>query len=109
MTTPFTTTGPVEKSVASATLMETMKNYFEYKAVFLCGIPWIMLHGTPEDYQSIMHRIVDLKALFPDLDWWLNGVEKKVFKMKETVRGSPDIEFWQRMVFSVSLFIQRVS
>jgi hypothetical protein len=103
MTEPFSTSGPIEEAVAAATLMETMKNYFEYKAIFLCGIPWIMLHGSIADYESIQGRLAKLKSLFPDFAWWLDTVARHVGKLKQTIEGNPDVDWWSKTIFKEPL------
>ncbi len=67
MTTPFSTSGEVEKTVMGVTLMESMKNYFSYKCMMLCGIPEITLEGTSQDFQSIIDRMEKLEQILPDL------------------------------------------
>lgn len=52
-TNPFSTTGDVETVASGITLMETVKPYFIYKAIYsLCGIPRIRLTGTGSDWKK---------------------------------------------------------
>jgi hypothetical protein len=39
-----------------------MKSYFEYSVACGCGIPWIELRGTVEDWASIYERAARLAA-----------------------------------------------
>jgi hypothetical protein len=56
MTKRFSTTGRVEATVFQISLMEAMKNYFEYGVELACGIPEITLEGEEADYESILLR-----------------------------------------------------
>ena len=42
-------------------MMGALKNYFEYKVYFLCGIPYITLEGTIDDWKKIRQKIEKLK------------------------------------------------
>ncbi len=50
------------------TLMESMKHYFEYHCMTMCGIPTVTLTGSVADYKSIIERCERLQTLLPDLD-----------------------------------------
>uniref|UniRef100_A0A914VEA9 Uncharacterized protein n=1 Tax=Plectus sambesii TaxID=2011161 RepID=A0A914VEA9_9BILA len=101
MTANFTTTGLVESTVFQISLMEAMKNYFEYKVVLLCGIPQITLEGEEADYKSIITRIDSLIALLPDFEWYLKRVKGHMQKVLASHQGQPDNDWWRRMVRSV--------
>lgn len=104
MTNPFTTTGQVEQTVFHCMLMDTMKNYFSYKVVMLCGIPDITLHGTVEDWRSIVTRLDKLMGIFPDFEWYLNKIKTHVLKMIATLDGNQvDLDFWNTMILDEPL------
>lgn len=104
MSTPFSTTGPIEQTVFNCMLMDAMKNYFSYKITFLCGIPDITLHGTTADWSSVVDRIEKLKKIFPDFEWYLNRVKTNVLIMLDTVSGNKiDLNWWNTMIFDVPL------
>lgn len=99
MTKPYTTTGPVEQTVFHCMLMDAMKNYFEYKVILACGIPDITLHGTIEDWRSIVNRINKLTEIFTDLDWYLNRIKFHVQKFVDIMAGNQtDLTWWNRMI-----------
>lgn len=52
----FSTTGPIEKAASEIVLMSTMKEYFSYVEMTMCGIPRITLLGTREDWVSVRDR-----------------------------------------------------
>ena len=65
----FSTTTILEKTVSHIVLMDSVKAYFKYVAVCGCGIPYIELSGTSEDWQSIRNRVVEFEKF--DLAWWV--------------------------------------
>jgi len=101
LTKSFSTTGRIESTVFSSTLMEDMKNYFDYKAVALCGIPQIVLHGSEEDYKEILTRIDQLEKLFPDLVWWLTKVKGHMTKILQSYQGKVDVDWWNRILTEI--------
>ena len=57
ITADFSTTGVTERITSQITLMETLKDYFEYVVVYLaCGIPTVTLTGTPQDWQKVLEK-----------------------------------------------------
>jgi len=97
---PFSTSGITEKTAFAGTLMETMKHYFEYKFVFLCGIPKIYLLGTVEDYEKIVDRIDQLAEIMSDFHWFLHRIRKRMIRIGETAKGKiQDDDFWSKMIF----------
>ena len=67
MTERFSTTGQVEATAFEISLMEAMKNYFQFYCHTMCGIPEVTLEGNVEDYLSIVDRIDALISLLPTL------------------------------------------
>ena len=64
LTADFTTSTPASRTASQITVMESMKHYFDYEMT-ICGIPQVILHGTPEDSrlggrcrQSLLARYV---------------------------------------------------
>lgn len=89
----FSTTGPIEKAVSGLAFMDCFKSYFKFGLKTLCGIPKIILTGTPKDWKKILERTEKLSQY--DLEWWTNKLlpilEKIVFTSEES---KIDYEFW---------------
>jgi len=100
LTEPFSTTGPIEQTVLDGTLMESLKNYYEYKFSLMCGIPEVILHGTVEDYQSIIERILKFQKLFPDFNWWLEKLVPHIEEIISSIRGKPNKDWWEKICHS---------
>lgn len=102
LTADFTTTTPVTRIASEITLMESMKSYFEYVVMYLsCGIPSITLQGTPEDWQQVLDKAKQLKAYA--LSEWIGELEPILEEFVRAAEGTPNQEFWQKMVKQVRL------
>jgi Domain of unknown function (DUF4419) len=92
----FSTTTPDAQVAFDITLMDAMKNYFDYSMSILCGIPEIRLEGTVEDWQAIEKRAAQLGQY--DLEWWTKDLKPILAEFTQAAKGKPNIEFWDSMV-----------
>ncbi|KAI1342419.1 hypothetical protein F5Y15DRAFT_303641 [Xylariaceae sp. FL0016] len=53
----FSTTERNDEVVASIIMMGTMKAYFSYVCMLMCGLPYVTLQGTREDWQLICDKL----------------------------------------------------
>lgn len=97
ITAEFSTTGVNEHMASQIVLMETVKAYFEYIVMYgVCGIPSVMLTGTPDDWQSVLERTRKLEAY--GLGWWVSELEPILKEFVNASKGKPDSEFWRSIV-----------
>lgn len=89
----FSTTGPLEKIASEITLMEAMKNYFDYRVMTLCYIPRITLLGETKDWENIKQRVLALEEF--DLKWWTDHLAPIVEQFVDASQGKIDTEFWK--------------
>ena len=100
MTADFTTTGPVERMVTQATIMESLKSYFEYIIIETgCGIPQITLTGTTRDWERVLEKTLKLREF--GLGWWVDELEPILKEFIDASKGSPNAEFWQDIVIKM--------
>lgn len=93
----FSTTGETERMVSQVTLMNTMKSYFDYEAIWaVCGIPSITLTGTVEDWNAVLVKTKKLNGY--GLDWWVKKLTPILEQFIKAAEGSPDQKFWQDIV-----------
>lgn len=93
----FSTTGPLERLVSKITLLDVVKDYFDFiHDDFVCGIPYIKLKGTPEDWASMIERIRQFNRF--DLEWWTAQLEPILGEFVEAAKGNPNISFWKSIV-----------
>lgn len=93
----FSTTGTDERITSEVTLMDVVKSYFDYTAVYaVCGIPSITLTGTPDDWRKVLEKTSVLKAF--GLGWWASELEPILKEFVKAAEGHPDYWFWKDIV-----------
>lgn len=98
LTADFTTTTTVSRAASQLTIMATFKDYFDYELIAICGIPQVILEGTPEDWQSIVDRVEWLRRY--QLDWWVDEMLPVLRKIVLAAQGEVDRDFW-RGIFKI--------
>ena len=97
ITADFSTTGTTERIASEVTLMETVKSYFEYIAMRLaCGLPTVTLKGTPQDWQRVLDKTLQLKPY--GLEAWTESLTPILKEFVLAAQGCPNRKFWQSMV-----------
>ncbi|MCR5362372.1 MAG: DUF4419 domain-containing protein [Bacteroidales bacterium] len=98
-TADFTTTGAVERTASQITLMESMKKYFEYvTSECVCGIPYIKLEGTADDWRHVLAKTRRLEAYSFDFGRWTTSIEPILEEFILAAEGKPNQPFWQNIV-----------
>ena len=98
LTADFSTTGITERIASQITVMETLKPYFNYEEIsFLCGIPYITLKGTPEDWEKVLEKTRGLSK-YKAMENWTKELEPILAEFVKAAKGEPDKDFWQDMV-----------
>ena len=93
----FSTTGTDELIASEVTLMDVVKPYFDYTAVYVvCGIPSITLTGTPEDWRKVLEKTRSLESL--GFGWWTSDLEPILEEFVKAAEGNPDYWFWKDIV-----------
>ncbi|MEO1432417.1 MAG: DUF4419 domain-containing protein [Cyanobacteria bacterium J06632_19] len=64
----FTTTTPIIRTASQVVMMDALKQYFDYGLSAICGIPWIIVRGSVDDWKKIRQRVEIIGQY--DLDWW---------------------------------------
>ena len=76
LTPNFSTTTNNSVITCKFTIMSAFKKFFNYRMILCgCGIPYIILEGTAEDYKKIISKANQLKKY--DLDWYINSTYSK--------------------------------
>ena len=61
-----------------------------------CGIPYIILEGTAEDYKKIISKAKQLsKYVF---DWYINRIIPHIEKMVAAKEGKIDVDYFKNMI-----------
>ncbi|CAI2187189.1 12307_t:CDS:1, partial [Funneliformis geosporum] len=98
----FSTTTKNSLTASRIVLLDMVKAYFSYKICTLCGIPKVTLEGTLEDWEKVQEKVIQLRQLNLDLDFWLDRLEPVICKLIETYKGKIDEEFWARIASNES-------
>ena len=101
LTTPFSATTPVEQAVFDCTLMDSVKNYYDFRFCLECGLPEVTLRGSPDDFQQVIDRVNQLRAIFTDFNWWLDQLLPHLQQLKASAEGKPDVDWWQKICHRV--------
>lgn len=88
----FSTTTDMEAAAFDLCWMDAFKDYFEYEMRAGCGIPQIILHGTAEDWSSMVPRLQQIAHY--GLEDWCATLSPILTKVADTAAGNIDREFW---------------
>ncbi len=97
LTANFTTTTQTTKIVSQITVMETVKEYFNYKVMMIgCGIPRITIEGTTQDWENVLTKTRYISKY--KLEWWTSELEPIIGQIIKAKKGNFDKKFWMNMV-----------
>ena len=97
LTPNFTTTDYDSTLVCKISIMGAFKKYFEYKMRLCgCGIPYIILEGTAEDYEKIFEKAKNLSKY--NFDWYINRIIPHIEKMVEAKKGNIDVNYFKNII-----------
>ncbi|RIB16074.1 hypothetical protein C2G38_1970860 [Gigaspora rosea] len=94
----FSTTTSISLTASRIVLLDMVKAYFNFEMVCACGIPKVTLEGTLEDWTKLQEKVIKLRNLNLELDFWLNRLEPVILKLIDTYRGEIDEEFWSKVM-----------
>ena len=97
LTPNFTTTTKDSEIVCKMTIMGAFKNFFDFQLDIIgCGIPYLILEGTTNDYKKILTKCEVLKKY--KFEWYINRIIPCIEKMVEAKEGKVDIDFFKSIV-----------
>ena len=97
LTPNFTTSNYDSKIVCKISIMGAFKKYFDYKMMLCgCGIPYIILEGTAQDYKEIITKSKELAKY--KFDWYINKIIPHIEKMIEAKEGKIDVDYFKNMI-----------
>ena len=108
-TTSYSTTTPLLSTVSNMLLMNTLKEYFSYSMVCMCGIPSIYMGGSQKDwiklkdfynYMKGFFKITELKDWFTHMDIIMNMfIEMRLLSESGTVDATDKMKkMWSRVI-----------
>ena len=97
LTPEFTTTTNDSKIVCKISIIDPFKQFFNYKMMLCgCGIPYLILEGTSEDYRKIISKAKILRKY--DLEWYIDRIIPHIEKMAEVKEGKIDVEHFKSII-----------
>lgn len=91
----FTTSTEVERTAFRITVMDAMSAYFHYSFTVSCGIPEIILEGTPEDWAKIETQAKELSNY--QLGWWTEALQPILNEFTLAANGTFNRDFWVKI------------
>lgn len=96
MTCNFSTTGVIEKMVSQITLMDAVKQYFDFMEMLAgCGIPGVTLEGTPDDWKLLRQKTQKLGEF--GVKQWTDKLDPILAEFVQASEGKPNPDFWWNM------------
>lgn len=92
---PFSETTETAQLCFDLVLMDMVKQYFDFRVCTLCGIPYVTLEGTRQDWQQIIDNIEAFREY--DLGDWVDVMKPVLEKICDSVEGEPNVAFWKDM------------
>jgi len=89
----FSTTTNIHMTSYEVTMLEGFSQAFEYFGDTGCGIPYITLQGTREDWQAIYDRLDKIEEL--GLVVWADELRKVIQQFINVFDDNIDLDFWQ--------------
>lgn len=88
--------------VSEITLMDALKDFFDYEVVSECGIPKITLEGSKEDWERLRQKVQDLNDINAgdklDASWWLDHLTPVVNQIcDDAITRNPNTTFWRNI------------
>jgi hypothetical protein len=94
----FSNSTKTDQVVSHIALMDICKNYFHYMVCCGCGIPYIELMGTVDDWRLIRQKAGALETFCiekdPHLKKWLDALLPALDHFVLAAENKPDICFW---------------
>ena len=88
----FSTTSPIDHVAYQITLLHAQQKGFSYSVESGCGIPWIVLRGTTEDWELIKKKLSILNSL--GMKKWKSSLLPIIDQFIAASKGKADKSFW---------------
>eukprot|EP00730_Choanoeca_flexa_P014386 TRINITY_DN6273_c0_g1_i3.p1 TRINITY_DN6273_c0_g1~~TRINITY_DN6273_c0_g1_i3.p1 ORF type:complete len:284 (+),score=48.39 TRINITY_DN6273_c0_g1_i3:538-1389(+) len=92
----FTTTTATSKVACEIAIMATVRHYFKYVTRCGCGIHFITLKGTHDDWIKVRDKATQLEQF--ELEWWLSELLPVLDQFVAAAQGTVDKDFWRSIV-----------
>ena len=95
LTPNFSTSTKNSVISGKVSIMSSFKKYFRYRGFMaVCGIPYILLEGTLEDWEKILEKLKFLSKY----DFSNKKMEKDIEEIINTKKGKINLDFWRKII-----------
>ena len=99
LTPNFSTTTYDSLIICKISIMGAFKKYFDYTLDLCgCGVPYLILEGTAEDYKKIVSKAKDLSKY--EFEWYINKIIPHIEKMVEAKEEKIDKDYFSNIIQS---------
>ena len=100
LTPNFTTSNENSIIAGKVSIMSTFKNFFDYEMMmFICGIPYIILEGSLNDWENILNKLKFLSKY----GFYITSMEKDIIEIINTKKGKINLEFWSKIIMETKI------
>ncbi|KAH6915754.1 hypothetical protein BKA70DRAFT_469420 [Coprinopsis sp. MPI-PUGE-AT-0042] len=93
----FSTTRHNDIVVSSVLMMATLKAYFDYGVMLMCGLPSVTLEGERSDWVNLLNRVEKLDSFGDEPKAWARLLRPILSRFVSSFDGSPDLNFWSKI------------
>jgi Domain of unknown function (DUF4419) len=94
--TKFSTTTSAGQAAHASVFMDVVKAYYEYEVMTCCGIPWIDITGSKDDWAT-MQRTIEPLLLALKLDAWNADIQTILSHFVRALDMDVDVEHWNKI------------
>lgn len=93
----FSTTTDVDRIATSVALMDAFQPYFDYVMHCVCGIPSVILEGSPGDWTLLKTKVESLDNSDLELSWWTKHLLPLCDQFVRAASGDVDRAHWRNL------------
>ena len=95
LTPNFSTSTKDSVISGKVSIMSAFKKYFKYHvSMTVCGIPYILLEGTLEDWEKILEKLMFLSKY----GFSREKMENNIKEIINTKKGKINLDFWRKII-----------
>jgi hypothetical protein len=101
----YSTTREIDIVASTASVMDTVKKYFTFRACILCGLPKIFLHGGKDDWRKLYHHVSGIAEFmskkeqgYPFKKYIIDNILPIIMKFIDTIDGNVDYKWWSHIL-----------
>jgi hypothetical protein len=89
----FSTTNTNISACYTITMMDAFSEKFNFNVMTACGIPYIVLEGSPSDWKWILENLPKLKKY--GCNDWIESLELVIEEIYKSSKGEINSDFWK--------------